>query len=421
MFEMVCTRCGSISRPKKNTPGSFLVELLLFLMVIASLLLSPIFGFIVPIFIIVLFLLYGIWRLTARKKVCRVCFADSLIPIDSPVGEAMAVRKSNNDTIPAQRPKRFRLIATLIILIVVVIVFGNWISRTEPSGPAVIVHGPDYDKPANPASGKPPAVTLANDTATTLPNIQQEAPSVTATADTHELREDGRVYSVALIVGTPEIPVGEKLLAQGRIDGFDYASGVRSRPFVLIKDEQETSKTMVCAMTENEVSDVVSLYRVGEVVAVSGEYIATSSINGYPSMPIIRDCHVAGRQENIVRPTPPAAPIVSTETPQQQIKTITVIQGSCGYDIGLCTADAVQKTASTVTILWLACRTEQDGCTQLTAGEYAFDVLNSDDALDCRPIKYPGATQKAFCVQLHAGPYNLIYSMQPLKETSTPN
>lgn len=108
---------------------------------------------------------------------------------------------------------------------------------------------------------------------------------------------------VALIVGTPEIPVGVKLFAQGKVTIFDYASGMRSRPFVVLADEQQPSKTLLCGMMGDEGAQVFSLYHVGEVVAVSGEYMATTSLAGYPSMPLLRDCHVADAEENVVRPT----------------------------------------------------------------------------------------------------------------------
>jgi p-aminobenzoyl-glutamate transporter AbgT len=70
--QMICTRCGTIGWPKRYTPGSFGVELLLFLL------------FIIP------GLIYGVWRLAARKWVCATCMADALVPIDSPTGRALA-------------------------------------------------------------------------------------------------------------------------------------------------------------------------------------------------------------------------------------------------------------------------------------------------------------------------------------------
>jgi hypothetical protein len=71
---MVCTRCGTIGRPKRYTPGTFGMELLLFLF------------FIIP------GLIYGIWRIAARKDVCAACRSDALVPIGSPAGRAMTSR-----------------------------------------------------------------------------------------------------------------------------------------------------------------------------------------------------------------------------------------------------------------------------------------------------------------------------------------
>ena len=72
--QMVCTRCGTIGRPKRYTPGTFGMELLLFLF------------FIIP------GLIYGIWRIAARKDVCAACLSDELVPIGSPAGRAMTSR-----------------------------------------------------------------------------------------------------------------------------------------------------------------------------------------------------------------------------------------------------------------------------------------------------------------------------------------
>jgi hypothetical protein len=176
-----------------------------------------------------------------------------------------------------------------VLLLGIVIVVAN---GSSPPEPVVIVHGPDYNEPAS----------------TNIPAEQHEAPVPEAvsgnSSEDHTLHEDGRIYSVALIDATPEIPVGEKVFAQGRLENFDYASGMRSRPFAIVKDEQQPERTLLCAMTENEGAEVVSLYRAGEVVSVSGTYMATAGISGYPPMPILSDCRVAGSQNNVVRPDP---------------------------------------------------------------------------------------------------------------------
>jgi predicted RNA-binding Zn-ribbon protein involved in translation (DUF1610 family) len=69
---MICTRCGSQAYPKKHTPGSFGVELLLFLF------------FIIP------GIIYGVWRLSGRKLVCPACGSDAIVPTETPAGRALA-------------------------------------------------------------------------------------------------------------------------------------------------------------------------------------------------------------------------------------------------------------------------------------------------------------------------------------------
>ena len=71
--KMICTVCGSSEKPKVSTPGSFFIELVLWL------------AFIVP------GLLYSIWRLSKRHKVCAVCGSALLVPVSSPVGRSLAV------------------------------------------------------------------------------------------------------------------------------------------------------------------------------------------------------------------------------------------------------------------------------------------------------------------------------------------
>jgi RNA polymerase subunit RPABC4/transcription elongation factor Spt4 len=71
----LCTSCGSqVSHQKSVTQGSFLVEILLWLLMILP-------G-----------VLYSLWRLTSRKKVCPQCLQPALIPIDSPIARATMAR-----------------------------------------------------------------------------------------------------------------------------------------------------------------------------------------------------------------------------------------------------------------------------------------------------------------------------------------
>ena len=64
--ELYCQHCGAVAAPKKVTKGSFLIEIFLWLMLIVP-------G-----------LIYSLWRLTTKEKVCPRCGAPNMIPIDSP-------------------------------------------------------------------------------------------------------------------------------------------------------------------------------------------------------------------------------------------------------------------------------------------------------------------------------------------------
>jgi hypothetical protein len=211
-------------------------------------------------------------------------------------------RKAVSAAIEDDGRLRFRLglavttVAMILIGIVAVLAKHSSSSATKP---AVAATESTIEPKPSPAPSRE------------VPTPEQQGAASTAAmplarTEDHELHEDGRVYSVAVVAGTPEIPVGAKLFVQGRVVTFDCASGMRSRPFVIIEDEKQPRKTLLCGMTEDEGADVFSLYHVGEVVAVSGEYMATTTLAGYPTMPLFRDCHVAGPQNNVVRPTMPA-------------------------------------------------------------------------------------------------------------------
>ena len=68
--QMYCQHCGTVGQPKTRVKGSFLIELVLWLC------------FIVP------GLIYSIWRLTTKEKVCPKCGMPNMIPADSPKASA---------------------------------------------------------------------------------------------------------------------------------------------------------------------------------------------------------------------------------------------------------------------------------------------------------------------------------------------
>ena len=70
----VCTACGSsISNPKNCTPGSFLIEIILWVAFIPILCLPGI--------------IYTLWRLTNKKKICPICRHDTVIPSQTPLAQ----------------------------------------------------------------------------------------------------------------------------------------------------------------------------------------------------------------------------------------------------------------------------------------------------------------------------------------------
>ena len=67
----ICTNCGFEDNPVSYTPGSFWIELALWIC------------FLLP------GLIYSDWRLSARKKVCPKCKSPNMIPLDSPMGKKL--------------------------------------------------------------------------------------------------------------------------------------------------------------------------------------------------------------------------------------------------------------------------------------------------------------------------------------------
>jgi hypothetical protein len=70
--EKICTRCETVGKGKSVTPGSFIIEVLLWCC------------FILP------GLIYSAYRISATKRVCLACGSAELIPLDSPAGRTLA-------------------------------------------------------------------------------------------------------------------------------------------------------------------------------------------------------------------------------------------------------------------------------------------------------------------------------------------
>lgn len=82
----VCGKCGTVAEPKRFTPGSILIEIVLWLC------------FLVP------GLIYSLWRLSKRRDVCPSCGADELLQLDSPRGRAVATESGYTPPTEAYRP-----------------------------------------------------------------------------------------------------------------------------------------------------------------------------------------------------------------------------------------------------------------------------------------------------------------------------
>jgi len=67
----ICSSCGSQTKGKSLTKGSIIMELFLWLV------------FLIP------GLIYSIWRLTTKSKVCSECESKEIIPITTPLGKKL--------------------------------------------------------------------------------------------------------------------------------------------------------------------------------------------------------------------------------------------------------------------------------------------------------------------------------------------
>lgn len=68
---LICMKCGTVGEGKMFTPGTMFCELVLWL------------AFLLP------GLIYSVWRLSSKKRVCASCGSAELIPLDSPSGQKL--------------------------------------------------------------------------------------------------------------------------------------------------------------------------------------------------------------------------------------------------------------------------------------------------------------------------------------------
>lgn len=75
----VCTTCHNAGRSKIQTPGSTWITLIL------------IFPFFIPAIV------YEVWRMTSKKKICKSCDSSNIVPISSPVGQKIIGQVSSGE------------------------------------------------------------------------------------------------------------------------------------------------------------------------------------------------------------------------------------------------------------------------------------------------------------------------------------
>jgi len=78
---MLCTSCGSTVSPTVIWRGSAAAEVVLFFGGLLMLCVLPLLG----VGMIVAFLIYAVWRMTAKYQGCPACRGSNIIPVGSPV------------------------------------------------------------------------------------------------------------------------------------------------------------------------------------------------------------------------------------------------------------------------------------------------------------------------------------------------
>jgi len=78
---LYCQHCGETGRPVTRVKGSFLTEALIWIGLL-------IIGAIVSWWLLLPAVLYSVWRLSTKDRVCPKCAAPNMIPVDSPKARA---------------------------------------------------------------------------------------------------------------------------------------------------------------------------------------------------------------------------------------------------------------------------------------------------------------------------------------------
>jgi rRNA maturation endonuclease Nob1 len=71
MSSHVCESCGTVAKPKRHMKGSIIVELFMWMMLILP-------G-----------VIYSLWRLTTKSKICGTCGSQGIVPVNTPRGQKL--------------------------------------------------------------------------------------------------------------------------------------------------------------------------------------------------------------------------------------------------------------------------------------------------------------------------------------------
>jgi len=85
-----CTSCGNLGSRKTATKGSFIIELFLYLVCGFLFIFTAWPAIIIPV-------VYSLWRLSSRNKVCPTCGNQTMIPDNSPVARKMIAERQEPD------------------------------------------------------------------------------------------------------------------------------------------------------------------------------------------------------------------------------------------------------------------------------------------------------------------------------------
>ena len=96
----LCTTCGYVGQSKRETKGSFIMEVFLWLILVPGFIMG---GFLWLIFLVPGFI-YSVWRLTTRYDACPKCAAANMIPTSSPVAKKLL--QEQNQPQPVQSAQR---------------------------------------------------------------------------------------------------------------------------------------------------------------------------------------------------------------------------------------------------------------------------------------------------------------------------